>query len=170
MPTRPLTAPNFPSRWMSNFGCFARGICTTAAGRGNLSSDKSLGFLRNCAWIASRARRDRIHFLRQSVAFAGGCQMGKFKNFADGRAFLCSPLRFGRPFYISVFDELACRDQLGQLRRHAGRRGRDQACPDSGRPRHADPQRSGAAKLPLYRARLACPACWGCQSHRSNPC
>ena len=36
--TRPLTsAPNFPSRLMTNFRSCARGICNTVAGRGNLS-------------------------------------------------------------------------------------------------------------------------------------
>ena len=81
-------APKFRSRLMSNFRSCARGICATAAGRGNLSFARRRGFLRICGRIASWACSRCIDFLRQSVAFAGGRQTGKFKNSAGGRASL----------------------------------------------------------------------------------
>jgi hypothetical protein len=86
-------APNFASRLMSNSRSFAGGICNTAAGTRGSFDRPVRGFLRIVTRIPSWARRDRTHFLRQSVAFAGGRQMGKFKNSADGRASLIPIVR-----------------------------------------------------------------------------
>ena len=130
------------------------------------------GFLRIGARIPSLARRDRMHFLQQSVALAGCRQMGEFKNSAG----CLTVLRNRKRITCTVACKTDCQSVLrlsfnlsftapypacpphsyGRQRRSRDR-ARDQTCPTGGRPRitidYRSPISAAGPKLPATMGR-----------------